>query len=265
MNDGISDLDKWPRTKWRKIISLLFVMQILLAWVLSEKSKPTHLPKHSGPSVSWINNVTYFNPINYYLNLLLNPTLFALPNTNNFSGDAWIKLPPLQFQTSEWIDSVSGIGLNVTNMGISFAQEILGRSPISSVSSDSIKPRYLELLLLNPLPLKESYYSVLGPLDSYSNSLPSHLPSWPYQENFLLSNTIVQVWINDQGNVVSSVLESGCGLKEADQYALNQAKWARFDRKTLWDTNATNQTPTWQSSRIIFYWNTTNTLVTNGF
>ena len=51
------------------------------------------------------------------------------------------------------------------------------------------------------------------------------LPAWPASD--LLSNTVVQVLVDDLGWVISATLLEGCRLKAADDYALNAAREAK--------------------------------------
>jgi len=55
---------------------------------------------------------------------------------------------------------------------------------------------------------------------------PLELPSWPHPD--LLTNTVVQLLVNADGEPVSLTFLSGCGYSPADQYALDQARAARF-------------------------------------
>ena len=53
------------------------------------------------------------------------------------------------------------------------------------------------------------------------------LPSWTNTD--LLTNTIVQVVVDNRGETVSATTLSGSGYPPADKYALDQARTARFE------------------------------------
>jgi len=52
------------------------------------------------------------------------------------------------------------------------------------------------------------------------------LPSWPHSD--ILTNTVVQVVVDADGDTLSSTPLKSCGLSEADQFALKTAASARF-------------------------------------
>ena len=55
---------------------------------------------------------------------------------------------------------------------------------------------------------------------------PLRLPAQPHSD--LLSNSVVQVTVLPDGRTFSAVLLGGCGLREADQEALQRAGAVRF-------------------------------------
>jgi len=76
---------------------------------------------------------------------------------------------------------------------------------------------------------------------------PPQLQSWPALD--LLTNTVVQVLVNAEGNVFSSTLLTLSGSKEADQNALDVARAARFEPLR-------RSSPALTIGALIFEWHT---------
>jgi TonB family protein len=88
-----------------------------------------------------------------------------------------------------------------------------------------------ELAGLQPRPSAElefpkSELRVAGALARRKLVAAPELPSWPYTE--VLTNSVVQLFVDGDGTPISAALVSGSGLKAADNYALAAAKRLRF-------------------------------------
>jgi TonB family protein len=84
---------------------------------------------------------------------------------------------------------------------------------------------------------------------------PLTLRSWPNPD--ILTNTVVRIAVDAEGRPVSPTLLSGSGSSEADQYALEQARAARFEpvRRNPAETAPRSTTPlSW--GRLVFRWQT---------
>jgi hypothetical protein len=97
-------------------------------------------------------------------------------------------------------------------------------------------PQFLD----QPTALKQrSAVQVQGPLVSrHWLNAPAILRSWPAPD--LLTNSLIQVWADADGQILSAALmPPGSGLKAADQRALELARSARFAPVTRHDGSLT--------------------------
>jgi TonB family protein len=101
----------------------------------------------------------------------------------------------------------------------------------------------------------ESFFRIEGALAGRRLAAPVELPSWT--NVFLVTNSAVQFAVNRAGQVISTVLLAGSGLKEADESALAAVNVLRFRPagmsapEYVWDT-------------ATFYWKTIEPPPQNG-
>jgi len=88
------------------------------------------------------------------------------------------------------------------------------------------EPFTTETAALQPI-VKPSTLRVEGEIAGRQLLTPFTLP--PQTNSDLLGNTELQVVVNALGNVLSSVILRSSGNTDTDQFALNQAKHARFE------------------------------------
>jgi hypothetical protein len=67
----------------------------------------------------------------------------------------------------------------------------------------------------------------------------------------LLTNTVVRTVVNRSGQAVATVLIAGSGLVDADQYAIREAKGARFSPGATGRAQAE-----YSSGNLVFRWHT---------
>jgi hypothetical protein len=93
---------------------------------------------------------------------------------------------------------------------------------------------------------------VEGEIGQWPLILPGNLPSWPSAG--VLSNNVVQVVVDDRGQVLSTVLLESSGLLAADNLALDLAGSARF--QTPRSDAVVSSQEKW--GKIVFSWQTTD-------
>ncbi len=259
----------WPRRRWWGLVALLFAAQVAFIFGLSDGGpilprKPAAAPRLrlAGPAAA-------------DLLALTDPTLFVLPHSNGVSGPAWLRSPRLEFHPFDWSEPTNWLALPLEQLGAAFDQ-FIQTNQFSSLQIPLLPQP--ESRLPEPPPLAssaepstvriESGLAATGSAGTGSASVPAGtnpparrlltplpLRPWPFTD--LLTNTVVQILVNAEGQPVSVALLSSCGLKDADQYALAQAKAARFE--SLSDSGTESLThPTARLSwvRLIFQWQT---------
>jgi hypothetical protein len=185
--------------------------------------------------------------------LLTDPTLFVWPNAQSFSGAAWLRYSPLQHRLSDWAEPPSWLGLDAGRLGRSFSEFVAtNQPPPLRIAEKPLPPPTGSAPTVPNEPLAErSDLQIEGDLARHPLLTPVTLRSWPHTD--LLTNTVVQVLVSSEGDVVSAVLLAESGLKTADDEALRLATGARF---RPWPTaaaqNASERTVSW--GKLIFQW-----------
>ena len=158
---------------------------------------------------------------------LQDPTLFVLPHRENFSGDAWLKIVPQEFTPTNWTESPRPFQFPTQEMGAAFIAFIETNGP------PRFQPRIesgLDDANAGAAPLPSisvpSRLRVEGDLARLRLLTPLHLP--PQTNSDLLTNTVVQLVVDANGNPFSAVLWDSSGDDKANAQAVGIAKAIRF-------------------------------------
>lgn len=178
------------------------------------------------------------------------PTLFALPHPRGFAGITWLRLPEINFPPFRWSEPPRMLPLPVAQLGTAF----------------------LRLAESNNLPITREFAATPGPITTVLSPaepppsrtvstlrLNGNLSQRPLRNDRLtlptpraaegLTNTVVQVLVDERGQVVSAtILPPGSGVKETDLAALKFSRTLRFKPVTE-DTALT-------VGRLVFEWAT---------
>src|SRR4051812_40075396 len=95
---------RWLRGKILVAIVLVFALQVALIFALSSRP-PVAAPPRVVPHAIQPGHESG------ELLELMDPTLFALPHRETFSGEAWLRIPPQEFQQPIWSESPSLLAL----------------------------------------------------------------------------------------------------------------------------------------------------------
>jgi hypothetical protein len=217
----------WPLSQWFFLIALVLVAHLALIFVFGARkpiaSRPvahvTHLKLVAGSS-EWL--------------LLNNPTLFALPNSESFAWQAWLKPTRVGFRPLEWTEKPRFLPLPVDALGAVF--NLFMETNRFAAFEFELRPAAQFAVPLVPQEPKFAEASTLrieGGIARRPLLTPMKLPSWP--DSDVIAPSTVQVLVNAAGDVVSAVLLSSSGNAPADphavtpdQRALALARTARF-------------------------------------
>ena len=192
---------------------------------------------------------------------LQDPTLFVLPHRDNFSGDAWLKIPPQKFTPTNWSEPPRPLPLSAERLGAAFVTFMqTNRPPRYQLALESDTPNDPSPLT-PPIPVS-SAIRVEGDLARLS--LLTHFRLPPQTNSELLTNTVVQLLVNAEGHPFSQVVWSGSGSAEADALALTHyAKAVRFApaQEAALGTVPGNKMTV---GKLIFEWQTVPPAPTNG-
>jgi hypothetical protein len=186
---------------------------------------------------------------------IYNPTLFALPSVHGFSGKAWLTPPVVQFESSPWSEPTDWLGVTPAELGSTFTRlaEIGSYQSLPLPGAPKPEPDVPRTEPSRAWPGKS--IMILEGFEDWRLDPAPELPSWHY--NDILTNTVVSVLVNNEGQVFSAAIVSTNGYKPADTYALQQARTAKF-RRIKGSQQAASSNPdgplTW--GNIIFEWHT---------
>ena len=230
----------WPLWRWLFWIALVFVLHIGLF---------VGLGYHKPVPPRAVKNAVSLKPILGRSEALelQDPTVFAGPHPRGFAASTWLRPPSIPFPIFRWTDPPRLLAL---------ATEQLGTLSLSQGAAHGAVARAVEIAptpiatILPPLPPPpaptSSSLRLVGNLaERKLESIPDVLPLQRAQEN--LTNTLVQVTVDEAGRVFSPVLlPPGSGSKEADQLALKTVAGMKFA--------PVGKTPRLTVATLIFEW-----------
>ncbi len=237
---------RWSWQRWLTFVALAFAAQVALIFALGGRQLP---PPRAATNVIRLTLADGSSEL-----LALNdPTLLALPRTNDFPSTAWDRMPgapPPSFPRKE--QSLPSL-LATDKLGEAFTQFM--RTNVFAPQTNSFKPepRLSEPVLVAPPAFPEnSSRRIEGGLAGRTLLSPVSLTNWPYAD--VIPPSQVQVGVDAAGDVFSAVLlpldnpGEGAGLHSydaADQFALELARQLRFA-----------PAPGPAEGRLIFNWRT---------
>jgi hypothetical protein len=216
------------RQRWLIFIAIVFAAEVALIFVLGEKKFPP--PR----AVANVPQFTLADSTNELI-ALDDPTLFALPHTNDFASAIWLKIytnPPPEFR---WMEPPGELQSPAhENLGAVFTR-FMQTNQFAAPSLDfKPEPKLSEPVL--PLPrvfAENSTLHIEGELAQRKWLNPVSLTNWPYAD--VIAPSKVQVLVNAAGDVVSPVLlppenpgEAASHYETADRRALELASGLRF-------------------------------------
>jgi hypothetical protein len=221
MNGAPSDSHRWTLTRTWAVVALVFAVQFGLILWLAGRTPITPAPLRPAPALR------IAGPYSAEEMALTDPTLFALPHSQGFSGLAWLNIPAQapQFYTwtnpSRWLD----VPLEAPGAGL---HRFVTSNPINPLAAVVLPSS--ELPLPRPPPMQvlpqQSTLQLANDLAGRRLLTPCDLPS--ITATNLLTNTIVRLVVDAEGRPVSSVLLSRSGSAKADDQALALARSMSF-------------------------------------
>jgi len=249
----------WQRHHWWGLIGMVFLGQLFLIFWLGDRT-PAKLRQVQAPPI-----IRFTGPAWAEWLALQDPTLFALPHRRSFSGLAWQITSPPNLRADNWVNPARWPEPVVPPLAANFSG--LQTPALTEANLVPIRPlpelRVTETVE-QQLFQERSTLRIEGHLVDRNLLAPFQLPSWPNTNSDLLTNSIVQLAVDAEGWTASITLLCSSGSKEADLFALDTARKARFESLI---TNAQPSSPLlsgpWTWGQLIFQWHTTAETVTN--
>ena len=216
----------WTPGRWIVVAGGIMAAQVLLIVLLSDRTSV--LPRHPRSSlrIALLGAPGADSRLNS-LAIPTDPTLFALANQREFTGAAWKRPQPTGPRLPDWIDQgPSETPPLPTGLG-SAPVDYLRAHRVPSLAALGRVPTSMGGLASRPMAVRtQSLVSVEGVLAERPLLAPLKAPSWPHQD--LLTNTVVDLTVNQAGFAVSASTRQSSGLATADRKALEIARAARF-------------------------------------
>jgi len=227
MNSVVLESPPWTRRLWIYAVAGTFLLQAVLVYFFAQ---PEQRPPERPLFRTTIQFATDNEAVRQIASLpgLDDPTLLALPSLAGFSGTAWLRFPPLDYQPADWVEPAHWLPLDTPSLAATFSQFIATNVISPQLIADKPLPplqRYEPNFPNDPLPT-QSVARIEGELSRRKLVTPMELKSWASPE--ILSNTVVQAAVDAGGFTFSATLLSGSGSLNADRHALAEVSNARF-------------------------------------
>jgi len=245
------------RRRWWGMVLAVFLFQLGAIFWLGEREPIRPRPVTSVPRLHLVEGGSV------ELLALTDPTLFALPHRQGFSGLAWLKSPALNFGSFAWSEPPRWLRLSTDLLGTAFEPFIATNTfnPLLALSQSEPQLRVPQLSVTRDFP-ERSMFRVTGGLSSRRLLSAIDLPNWANPE--ILTNSRVRLAVDATGKPVSAtLLYPGSGLKDADTSALSQASRARFAPSNIAALDAANAISELTWGEMIFEWHTLPVPLTN--
>jgi TonB family protein len=154
------------------------------------------------------------------------PTLFALPRRESFSGEAWLNTAPLELHTKDTPGEPRFLQLATQELAGTFRTFVRTKMPVPFQTLVMPEPILFgpALPVAEPVPAR-STLRLEGNLVDRRVLTRFELPAWNAD---LLSNSVVQLAVDGRGITLSATLLQSSGYKAADDLALELGRTARF-------------------------------------
>jgi hypothetical protein len=165
--------------------------------------------------------------------MLSDPTLFALPNLDDFSGTAWLKPAAFPYQLTNRVEAPRWLFPRMTELASDFRRglqpDLALMIPIPAETS-LLPPQKVEVSVVAPAGRGRPSWRLEGELAGRAVLAAPELE--PLQGNLIVTNTVIRLLVGPRGETLSAVPEASSGSSVADQRALSFARGIRFSSLT---------------------------------
>jgi hypothetical protein len=246
---------RWPANRWYGLIALVLAAQFVFIFWLGKPQPVVHRPPADLAPLLQLTGTGAVQVLAFN-----DPTLFALPHQESFSGSAWLTIPLQEFAPFVWSEPPRFLSLAKDELAADFESFMTTNQPegLPAVEQPELTLKLPEVEESPSLP-DRSRLRLTGALAGRRLLVSPTLPSWPSAD--ILTNSVVQMLVDTDGKPVSATLLSKSGFSEADQHAVREAYRARFEPLNPGDPNNPLAGLTW--GQLIFEWHTLPLPATN--
>jgi TonB family protein len=223
-----ADSPSWSTRRWVYTVAAVFLTQLLLLWWLGERPRAAVPRPGLRLAIQLATDPAFAARLAQWPELT-DPALFALPHRRGFSGPAWLTVSAPHHELAEWSEPPRWLAPDPDRLGDAFARFLGSNTTAPLLIADKPLPRLTgEDFKIRPLvPAARSTVRRDDGTPAPAGLDRAELPSWPNSE--LLTNSLVQALVDEEGRALSVILLQSSGLKEADQYALQFVGNWRFN------------------------------------
>ncbi len=229
----------WTRGRFFWVVGSLFALQVgLIALFGARALKPLAVPPPS----------TQFRALGALMSqeqlmrlfFASDPAVFPLPSRHGFSGRAWMDEPPAQYQSTNQLEAPLWLALDAARLGTGEAAltNASGITPLTLAQLDTPRLEPMPVFLSPEIIRTQSVLRIEGELAERLAGPGPALHAWPSTSRKLLTNTVVQIAVNQAGDVMAARLLTRCGSADADADAVAKAGALLFrpstDARTVW-------------------------------
>ena len=262
MNVALVEPAAWSRQRWIVLCALVLAAHVGVTLWLREP--PRKERPRTTPIIVHLALTPQLHDRLVELPTLSDPTLFGLPNENSFSGVAWSKFTPLPQRLSEWSEPPNWLTQRVDRLGRAFSQFAATTARSSYLIADKPLPAVTALDVVTPAAAVETQSVLRFDANLAKRRLINPVTLRTQSHSDILTNSVVQVIVDQNGIVVSRRLLAECGSERADQDALAIAGAMRFEplhRRV--DANSERQPLQPTIGKLTFEWRAVSLSATN--
>lgn len=222
------DSHRWTPRQWFLSILGVLAFQVAVIWIAGEPTVPSPAPPQNEMALHLAADPWSAKQLENWPGLE-DPTVFALPSMRGFSGKAWLTFEPMNYELKGWTEPPAFLQLGQVALAQPFLEMVSTNHASPLLIADKPMPTasFAEFAGYRvPMPT-QSWCRITGPLAKRKLEQMQPLPAWPNTD--LLTNSIVELFVNAEGFPISARLEVPSGLREADQYALELARQIKFE------------------------------------
>lgn len=248
MNAPSADPERWSNRRWWTTVIVVLVVQLVLIFTFSDRQPLRRRVPNRAPEMH------LFGSSDRALLELMDPTLYALPHPQGFSGPAWLQItvPQSDFRLADWSEAPRWL-TNVTGLGGTF--DVFLRTNRQFALARPAEPiPALTMPTTHPPPGIPTATTVQLQGELREQDLLSALQPGVRPYTDLLTNTVVQAVVDAKGRPISVTLLASSSDPVADAQALEQSRTARFAAlPEAWEkVNPTPAELRWVS--LVFQW-----------
>lgn len=214
----------WSRQRLIFFIVFALAAHVALVFIFGTRKDVIPRPVANVPQFQFVNRSSESIALD-------DPTLFALPHTNDFGSPVWMKTPAITPPSFSWTEPprylpLAGI-LTSETLGTAFIQFMQTNLPPQVAMNLKPDPQFsVPESSDSPILPQSSTLQITGALANRPLLNHLNLPAQPY--NDVIPPSKVQALVNASGDVLSVVLLDSSTVDAADQQAMSLARTLRF-------------------------------------